>query len=252
MDKLNLHDSLRIYLPGLFFCFLFYLIMFGTLNDIAIIVLPSLFVGLLFDIMFRSLCDEFFRKTGQGNDFGYKKEKTIFIYAWKEIVTPQLESYNLNIAIKLKAIEDRKKLGSICKLFFNKIHSSENLLVFRSPKSFGILCFYCFLVCVISILFLISHYFFPIIKPYKIIIPPLIMCYFLAIVGFVLFKGSDTFFKASRNLELGFWFNLSESELKSLAHIINRIADDETINSITQNRMVINQSANGSNAVVDF
>lgn len=49
MEKLSLHDSLRIYLPGLFLSILVYLFVTGKADEISVVSLPALFVVLLVD-----------------------------------------------------------------------------------------------------------------------------------------------------------------------------------------------------------
>lgn len=62
MDKLNLYETLRIYLPGLLFSFLFYFLFFPSFKHLEIILFSAIFVGLILDTISKKMYNNCFRR----------------------------------------------------------------------------------------------------------------------------------------------------------------------------------------------
>jgi hypothetical protein len=50
MDKLSLHESFRIYLPGLLFCIIAYSLFNDSFQDISVVAIPAIFVGFAINV----------------------------------------------------------------------------------------------------------------------------------------------------------------------------------------------------------
>jgi hypothetical protein len=153
MNKLNLNESLRIYIPGLYLSLILYFIHFQDIQGINNILLPAIFIGLIFNSIFGEFHKKYFLHLEDKKLFQDKN----FIEFWFEIVMTKMKQYNIKPinSVQKKEINIGKKyeIGVfVNKAFFSKRYNSTELTYFRFPKSFGIMFFNLSIISVLGII----------------------------------------------------------------------------------------------------
>lgn len=237
MEKLKLHEILRIYLPGLLLSFgLFLLISFNldevkpknilsTISNLEVIIIPSIFVSFLLDAIIRDFFYEFKFKKIEMEPWD---EKENFVEAWNHIIITKMKVYNKNDYTYLlnndKVNEEKlEPVSFVTKSFFSKRFDLPELSYFRMPKSFGIMFFN---LAVVSVFFmfistlLLVYKLFLISSTFCLIFPFVLITLFLFIMYYFFLESSDYFFRASIKRELSYWKSLREHEINEIVELI--------------------------------
>ncbi|MFI1770257.1 hypothetical protein [Thalassobellus citreus] len=226
MDKFNLNQSLRIYIPGLLFSFLTYFILYENMSKIEFLLIPAIFVSIIFDLIFGKSHKKTFRNIVAKADF----EKH-----WGMILLKKIKIYNINFA-KLERIKNGhnyKMYEFVGFSYFSKKYNNTELAYFRYPKSLGVMYFNLFIVCsfciIISIIKLIYQSMFKVFfdgsqSGITIII--------LFILVFIFYFGSKISFNNSLQRELSYWRSIDKAELNEILDITKLwISNEEEKNS---------------------
>ena len=230
MDKLNLHDSLRIYLPGLLFSLLLYWISFGTLNEAGNTIIPAIFVGFLLDAPLTKIQRVYFDNMVERKllDLGFSKQPRHVLPAFQALIAEQLQKQSPTHADKLRECES-DKVRTIIRLFLNRSYSTESLLVFRGPKSIGVLCFNSSIVCLIVAIYLVVQQIYPIAPIYNL--PAhgfgFIVADFLIASSLTFILSGQYYFEYSLKMEYAYWATLTLAELTTLIGLIDMCENQE-------------------------
>ncbi len=211
MDKLNLNQSLRIFIPGLAIGILLF-VLFGEQlsldkDDSSFILLPSIFFGFALHLITINTYSKFFKRILRVNRFDQKD----FYSKWKYNLVKNIE----NQGIKKIDLPDNKSdliklYNFIDEIFFCKRYSDNNLIFFRFYKSLGIMFFN--ISCAGVIVFIVTLLF-------KIHLTAMIVTCIL--IFLIFFFGSIWFSFYSAKRELIYWMAFSKKELKEVKALIN-------------------------------
>ena len=153
MEKFSLHESLRIYLPGLLLAGLVYFIIKQTLNDIQVILLPAVFVGILLNSIIWNFHTKTFKKLNNNYPLKVSQQDMTFLNAWKEIIRAKMERFGRTEMKNILHSENGDKVADfVMRSYFSKKFELVELNYFRSPKSFGVMCYNLAFVCKVSII----------------------------------------------------------------------------------------------------
>ncbi|GAB5399285.1 MAG: hypothetical protein Aureis2KO_08700 [Aureisphaera sp.] len=222
MEKLNLNQSLRIYIPGLFLSLMLYYIAYQKLEGMESTLLPAIFIGLLFPITMGRLQRMLFTKIETKPLFNGKN----FDQNWLEIVMDKMNQYGIDSKrlVEIDHMEDqwlrKKAFDFMSKSFFVKKYYDAELNYFRFPKSMGIMFFYLFISCLIGLALSIAKtiYFF---GDEVVLKGQLIIVGVLVLISILFFRGCRSNFMYSINRELDYWRVLDKAQVERLAEIIS-------------------------------
>jgi len=224
MDKLSFHDSLRIYFPGILFSAVFYAIIKQNLQDISVILIPSLFVGFILNVLFHYASTRFFNRILMKTQIDLLGVETSFFQHLKSILIGKLSnssSSENNLLAAITASGEHNNytfLADIDLIMRAKSYDSSELAIFRVPKSFGIMYFGMSLSAVAAVtcsfifLFINNN----IVTSLQLSIAGLAI--FFAAMFFV---GAKRFLIASLKKELYHWVATSKEDLAILNDIAN-------------------------------
>lgn len=225
MEKLNVHETLRIYLPGLLFTLIVYFTINLTLKDANTILIPAIFVALLINAIIWKFHIKAFNKIADQNIFFTNGTHNNYMQAWKDILSERLNKYQCDskYSIILNSEEGADIAKFIVGSYFSKKYDLMTLNYFRSPKSFGIMCYNLAVVCAASA-------FLPILVPlYKMVWVDFQPDYYYypAILLVLLFsayyfkRSSDHFFIQSLTRETAYWKQLNSEEINEVTDLID-------------------------------
>lgn len=234
MDKLNLHDSLRIYLPGLFLSALFYLFITGKADDIGVIVIPALFVGLFLDKILYPYHGALYKRIATEKTFHLQGSDLHINQAIQLVVKIQLESRASADASKKDELEEiaqdyasfeEGKIMMINRALHSRSSVGEKLSFFRLPKSFGILYYNMSVICfgfaaytfiLLVYLCIQKDFFYMYIRlyAYDYMLPDI---FFLA--GMIFLKSSKWHFDDCYKKEFTFFSALADDDLKIMSDL---------------------------------
>jgi hypothetical protein len=229
MEKFNLHESLRIYLPGLLLTGLLYVIVNQTIREIQLVLVPAIFVGFLVNSViwnfhvksFKTITDTYLLKVSHQN--------LIFFDAWKLIILTKVQRFN---TAELKQFLDSKDGSEIVEFversFFSKRFELVELNYFRSPKSFGIMCYNLAFVCKISAIFSVCFGFYEGSKMTISLVqlmPYLGIALVLLLSCYLFLRNSKQYFIQSLSREIHYWESVNEAEMSEVVKLIELWGD---------------------------
>ena len=220
MDKLNLNESLRIYIPGLCLSFLAFYILSQNLDNVNVILIPSIFIGLVFNLLLRKRHQKCFEKI---------LLKSNYYQRWLDVIFIKLKLHNMDIKNQESQVVN-DMVDFIETTFFSKRYSSSELTFFRFPKSLGIMYYNLYLVCIISIVISVCKIIY-LYDDFKLMIFQLIIIPFLILFTFLFLKGSKQFFNFSINRELTYWQSIRENEVEHVKEIMQLWNEIKNLNS---------------------
>lgn len=220
MEKLSLNESLRIYLPGLFLSFVIFIIHFLNFTNIELILIPSIFTAFLLHTIIGNLHSKVFVKMDSQPIWG----RANFDEAWKDIISCKLELFKHNrLASLVNSDKGSKLLVDIQKIYFAKRYNQTELNYFRSPKSFGIMFYNLFVVCLCCIPVSVSYIIIENLKTshnQNYIYQQGIIILALIVMSILFYKSCIRFFNFSLNRELFYWKSIDSEETNEISNII--------------------------------
>jgi hypothetical protein len=220
MNKLNLNESLRIYIPGLYLSLVSFYIYFQTIEGTNNILLPAIFIGLIFNSIFGGIHEKYFLHLESKKLF---KDKN-FIENWIEIVMTKMKQFNIEPVNSLNKkevnLETKYEVELfVNKTFFSKRYNSPELTYFRFPKSFGVMFFNLSIASLIGIIASVIKIAFyshdlGIVKFQVILICVLIP------ISIIFFRTSKKYFSDSLKREISYWKTLSKSEMEEVSELM--------------------------------
>jgi hypothetical protein len=225
MDKLSLHESLRIYLPGLLITGLAYYAFFLSVVDFQSILLPAAFAGILFDAATQNFHVRFFEKIVDRQQYPLFGKKLNYTDACREIIKVKIQNSKLEEYKDIVPSElSDSCIGFVLSTFFVRRYESPELNYFRSSKSFGIMCFNfgaaCFIALWLNLTIIIYNISISDLL-YKELVTRVIMSAALICSGTLLIKRSESFFIHSVQRELKFWQAIKLEEVSEIIEMIN-------------------------------
>ena len=224
MEKFSLHESLRIYLPGLLLTGLIYFIVNLTLQDIQLILLPALFVGILLNSIIWNFHAKTFKTLNETYILKVFQQEITFDEAWKKIIQEKMEKLNKTELKDILYSEDGNNVqGFVERSFFSKRYELIELNYFRSPKSFGIMCYNLAFVCKISVVFSICFGIYECSKTisnFTHFIPYLAISLALILSYFFFLRSSKQYFIHSLNREIHYWESINIEEISEVIDLI--------------------------------
>lgn len=218
MEKLSLHESFRIYLPGLLFCLLSFALFSGSFSGAGEVAVPAIFIGFAINYPLRWLGTKYFGRLINTFKISIKNEKLIFLDHEHNILTTKYLMFKSSSDQDLELSERLNKNPGwdfITYCYFAKSYDSAETSFFRLPKSFGVMCFNFFIVSlVVPIIFtslqLSAGYDF---TGFHIVIIGCSM--FISILFFI---SATQFMKDSLIKQLYYWGSLTEIDIKGMMH----------------------------------
>ncbi|MFP2997799.1 hypothetical protein ABN763_17940 [Spongiivirga sp. MCCC 1A20706] len=205
MEKFSLNESLRIYLPGLFLSILLFIILNVSLDGVEMILLPAIFIALLFNVIFGKFHKKYFEKRVEIKEYNNQ---------WNEIISFKLGSTDL------KALEtSNKMLDFIEGAYFSKRYTSVELTYFRYPKSMGVMFYNLMIVCFVGIGLSFGKLVFTYLDS-RLELIQIFIIVGLGLAAFLFFLGSKYFFDSSLYRELAYWRSINEDEAKEVSEIL--------------------------------
>lgn len=134
MEKLDIHEFLRIYIPGLFLAFFGGRMLYGDGLQNAVVVTSAIFLGLAFSWFATAVAQRFFARISDGKHFGMEGMRTDFWHAWSGIV-------DRGDATPCESSDLRERVRSAAFSHYAGRYGSPELYGFRLPKTFGVLYF---------------------------------------------------------------------------------------------------------------
>jgi hypothetical protein len=247
LEKLNFHDTLRIYLPSLLFCGLIYLLCIGSLKDSSLIAIPALFIGLLLDSAYNGINRWYFNYLTSYYKWCDQTSASTINTGIKERLLYQFYLHGQGEIGKRLYHLDCSQISYICSTFLLRQYTSEKLFFFKSPKSYGILflnsALSLSLVCIILILNLtnlLPRHTFALSEDHQL--------YLLITLGwtaFACFNISTAYYMRSLRLELRFWSFLTKENLGYVSDLICLIDHfKQSTSMLVQNTSEANEREN--------
>ncbi len=220
MDKLTLHESLRIYIPGLLLSILLYCLFQSNTTGISNVAIPAIFVGFAINNPLHRIGKIYFGKLAINHKIKLNSLNENFFEHQKKILSEKYKYLSLNRVNNFDLIETNnfKAWDFIGYSHFAKIYDSPETSSFRLPKSFGIMCFNLFAVSILGpIIFLLV---FPFIN-LELSTWHIVIIMISTLFGILFFTSSTAFLRSSLEKQLYYWNSLSKSEVESLVDYIN-------------------------------
>lgn len=224
MDKISLHDLLRIYVPGLLLTIVLFFLWTGSLEDVGIAIIPAIFISLLFNLAFENLTIRFFNKID--GDFAIRFDGLTAPYEehWKRIVHHRLLRES-TIRYENQQQLDQLLQPVLASQVLSTMNGSHVQDYFSTPRSFGLMYFNCFMACVIGLVGLLckcaySHYYTASV-PVHVILATVGLCAALPLFYF----GAKRVLKSSLRRELIFWKTLPFDQFSVIERIANTHKD---------------------------
>jgi hypothetical protein len=152
MDKLSLHESFRIYLPGLLFCILLYSLFNDSFQDISVVAIPAIFVGFAINVPLLLINRWYFQKVLAPK---YKiilntKQKTFHEHE-RAIFNQKHQMFKTRLGNELEDVYDVRESGWDFTVysFLARNYDSADTSSFRLPKSLGVMCFNFFIISLV-------------------------------------------------------------------------------------------------------
>jgi len=225
MEKLKLHETLRIYLPGLLLVVVLYYLLFLNIHDINLLLAPAIFIGILLNAVIWKLHVGFFKRLVLQKRYVTHKSPKDFIEAWKDILAVKLQMLcgNSHTYVLLHSAEGEAILDFLEGAYFSKRYDLPELGYFRSPKSFGIMCYNLGIVCVLCIpvsLTYLIYYGFQQTENQPLLLHYGITLGCLAIAAPLFFISSKQFFLRSLDREMAYWKSIHKAEAGEIDGLI--------------------------------
>lgn len=153
MDKLDIHEFLRIYLPGLYISSATARMLFGSAVDSSATATVSIFVGLAFSWLAAGFANRYFQHITNKKVFDHSGEKLDYWTTWIRLFEKRREKSPKVISLEKNDVE---------RLSFShyvRRYGSPELYGFRIQKTFGVLYFSLALASVVLALIPISSIF---------------------------------------------------------------------------------------------
>jgi len=219
MDKLNLHEGLRIYIPGLLFCIILFALFTGSISNIGDVAVPAIFVGFAINSFLHIFQRKIFSNILINHQINFNNENEIFHVHQKNILSSKFDILYLNVSNPFTIIEvsDHKAWDFIDYGFFAKSYDSGDTSIFRLPKSYGVMCCNMYVVCLLTIFIFFITLPFINISLTKFHITSLITTLIFACLFNI---SAKLFLRDSLKKQLYYWASLSSSDMDKIVHLI--------------------------------
>jgi hypothetical protein len=217
MEKMSLHESLRIYVPGLLLCLILFLLFSGTVKDSGFVAIPAIFVGFAINAPLHKITTAYFGFLIEKYQITLNRETKPFKLHENAILTAKINLYRESIAntdgYLISNVEGWNFIGYA---HFAKIYDSAETSSFRLPKTLGVMCFNLFLVSLIGpivslIILKLAH------LPLEVWHTSIILASLTLSILF--FITATQFLKSALLKQLYYWASLSNQEIENLIHL---------------------------------
>lgn len=158
MDKLSLHETFRIYLPGLLFCITSYALFLDTTKEIGQVLIPALFVGFAINVPLYTIGKFFFNYINDRYTININRIERTFEQHQSNILRQKHKQFKAQLGEYDIDIDDVTKLGLMfsTQALLSRNYDGSETSSFRMPKSLGVMCFnFSILSLAIPIVFLL-------------------------------------------------------------------------------------------------
>jgi hypothetical protein len=141
MEKMSLHETLRIYFPGLLFVILLAILLTNKIENAGYTAVIALFAAFALNYPFYKVSNRFFKYLAA--KYQIKLGDTVGNFATQHyrILATKSAIYKPGEAFVTFDEEWQKNMTSIEYGYFAQIYDSSAISCFRVPKSFGLMCF---------------------------------------------------------------------------------------------------------------
>lgn len=217
MEKMSLHETLRIYIPGLLFVILLAILLTNKIENPGYTAVIALFVAFALNYPFHIISNRFFKYLVVKYQIKIGDTTGNFAIQHHRILATKLAIYKPDAEFVAFDEEWQRNMTSIEYGYFAQIYDSSTISCFRVPKSFGLMCFNLALAALSSIIiFFIT---------WLVSSKPLIdWHYYVVGTGIVLsalfFLSARSFLRRSLEQEIYYWSGISEGELDHYMHLV--------------------------------
>lgn len=216
---MSLHESLRIYVPGLLLSLLWYALLRGTLSDSGIMAVPAIFVGFAVNVPFMMLQKRYFNYLVRRHMFCLNSVFKTYDEIADSILSAKYELLKVDMKYgHLQEFKPSTLVGwtFIEQSYFAKNYDSAETLGFRLPKSFGVMCFNLFLSGLTApLIFLIV---LPLLGT-KLTAWHISVLSASLVFSLLFLVSSKEFLKSSLLKELYYWGSMSKDDMDKLVQI---------------------------------
>lgn len=217
MEKMSLHESLRIYIPGLLFTLLMHILLTKGVDNTGSAAVMAIFVGFALSYPFNLVARIFFAKIVRDHQIQMAACRGDFHSHHHRILASKAATFLSNHTLSESVVDGKlKNWHFVAYSHFSKNYDSPVTASFRVPKSLGVMCFNLALASLTApALFLIISIVMQLnVTGWHWLV--ISVC----IVFSVLFVLSATnFLKSSLEKELYYWASLSKEEVENLVHL---------------------------------
>ena len=202
MDKLDIHEFLRIYLPGLYLAAIAARMLFGSAVDSPTTATAAIFVGLAFSWPAVGFAQRYFQHVANKATFDHSGEDLDYWATWIRLFEKRRGRSR-----GARSLE-KKDVKRVSFSHYARRYGSPELYSFRIQKTFGVLYFSLALASVVLALLPISNMLIN--QPprlYSIAGAPVWDAILLILLCGVFFRVSKNYFLSSLNMELFYWIN---------------------------------------------
>lgn len=216
MEKLDLHESVRIYIPGLFICLLGGYFVFGAALDFSKLAVIAIFIGLVYAPAIYPLHDKYFRRivARYGDGIGFKE-------VWKREMVKQKSGQlygNVDRKINLLPVES---VSIYLTAYYASRYNSAELYGFRLQKTFGVMYFNIAVASLVGVGVIVIEWAFDILPKYS---PLLVRARYdlaaLVTIAGLSYWAAKNHFKRSLDNELLYWRGMSAAEMLKFSELL--------------------------------
>lgn len=208
MEKLDIHEFLRIYLPGLFLAFVGGRMLFGPDVENPVVATSAIFLGLAFSWFGTRLAQKTFQWVATCAHFG-RAGKADYWTAWVEAtgdVPPTRSGDEAPVSPDADS-EDalRMHVNSASFAHYARRYGSAELYGFRLPKTFGVLYFNIAVAATLLALLPLLSGMVPLLAYHVLTLSPMSDVALLLVVAALFAWISRDYFIVSMRMELMYW-----------------------------------------------
>jgi len=215
MEKLNLHESLRIYIPGLLLSMQLYILFQEKFTGLSNIAVPAIFIGFAINAPLYILSNRYFKRIINNYKINFTEIKEYFHEHLKSILSSKYSLLHPTLTNPFYTINitNKKIWETIVFKHYAKIYDSPDLSNIRLPKSFGVMYFNLFAVSITTPIIFLTIQPFTDVRLSKLHILIISLSF---IIGVSFFISSQSFFKKSLKNELLYWDVISDEEFERI------------------------------------
>ena len=229
MDKLSLHETFRIYLPGLLFCTIAYALFLDTTKGIGQVLVPSLFIGFALNVPLFIISRNFFTLINDRFTIKLDKLEKTFQQHQHDILSQKHKQFRAKLNDVYLNVEDITSQGFLFSThaLLARNYDSAETSSFRLPKSLGVMCFN---FSVISLALPVIYLFLVLVLGWSISVLQTYVCVISTVLSMLFLLSARNFMIQSLIKELHFWGSINFDEFEKLASYYTLQHDIDEIN----------------------